>query len=492
MIHKGIRSARGMAMLMLLVSGLLPSACATAIDARPDLQPALDRYRYEFVKVHPGAVLPPSDPDYMLFAGAMRLVLGAYVNPTAPHLLVDRALEGMWARKESEPDASRHVLTEAAIDGMLSGLDPYSGFLDTEHVNNLREQMHGEYAGFGMDVAMDDRTGLLRVVSSDKNSPAARAGVRSGDLIVTINGQQVRGLTLNDVAARIRGPAGRAVDLQVLRPDGKSPVRISMIRTVFKVRPLLYRLDGDIAYVSIAYFNEQTAQSLSEAIETMRLQAGGRLAGAVLDLRNNPGGLLEQGIKVAGRFLGPAEIVSTRGRAAATQRYRAGDSNDVLHGAPLVVLINGFSSSSSEIVAGALQDYRRALLLGTRSYGKGTVQTVFWLPTGEGIRLTTAHYFRPSGASVECFGISPNVEIMPTPHMKGPLNPAPAVTALPDHAACDPTTAPPPPQRWSMADLCPEIARAASGTTPDVVLDVPLECALATIRTGRMMTAAQP
>lgn len=425
MIRRGIRSPKGMALFMLLASGILPAACATGIDARPDLHAALARYRYEFVKVHPGEVLPDSDPDYILFAGAMRLVLGAYVIPTAPHLLVDRALEGMWARKESEPDASRRVLTESAIDGMLSGLDPYSGFLDAEHVNDLREQIHGQYAG-----------------------------------------------------------------------SVRLPAQVGMTRPVLRVRPLMHRLEGTVAYVSIASFNEQTAQGLTEAIERMRLQTGGRLAGAVLDLRNNPGGLLEQGIKVAGRFLGAAEIVSTRGRAAATQHYRSNDSVDLLRGAPLMVLINGFSSSASEIVAGALQDHGRAVLLGTRSYGKGSVQTVFWLPAGEGIRLTTAHYFRPSGASVDCFGIFPNVEIMPTPYMKEPLNPTPAVTALPDHAACDQTAAPPPPPRWSMDELCPDIARAASGApperAPERAMDVPLECAIAAIRTGRMRTPARP
>ncbi len=478
-----------MAVLAVLLSCSFQAACTTDIDDRPDLRAALERYRHEFVKMYPGEVLPVSNPEYHLLAGTMRLVLAAYVDPTNPQLLIDRALEGLWERKENDPAAPLHALTESAIDRMLAGLDPYSSFLDAERVNDLREQIHGEFAGLGIDVAMDDHTGFLRVVSSSENSPAGRAGVRSGDLIVTIDGQQVKGLTLSDAATRVRrGPVGRVVDLQVLRPDSGVPVRVSLIRTVLKVRPVAFRLERDIGYIRIAYFSELTSQSLMEAVESMRQQAGGRLAGVVLDLRNNPGGLLEQGVKVAGQFLGPAEIVSTRGRVAATQYYYSGGSGDLLGGAPLVVLINGLSSSAAEIVAGALQDHRRAVLMGTRSYGKGSVQTIFWLPGGEGIRLTTAHYFRPSGALVECYGISPNVEINPPP-ARTPLSAAIAGKILPEREACDPAAAPPPPRTWPAAGLCPEVSSTETEAPFGLKRDLPVECALAAIRTRRLETA---
>ena len=289
MVRKDLLPARWMAVLAVLLSCFVQVACTTDIDDRSDLRAALERYRLEFVKMHPGNALPESDPDYQLFAGTMRLVLAAYVNPTNPHILIDRAVEGLWERKERDPAAPLHALTESAIDHMLAGLDPYSSFLDVEHVNDLREQIHGELAGLGIEVAMDDRTGLLRVLNSSANSPAARAGMRPGDLIVMIDGQQVKGLTLNDVVARMRGPAGRTVHLMVHRPGSQVPVQVSLIRTVLRVQPVIHRLDGDIAYINIAYFSEQTVQDVIGAGESLRLQAGGRLAGAVLDLRNNPG-----------------------------------------------------------------------------------------------------------------------------------------------------------------------------------------------------------
>ena len=465
--------------MSLLLWGTLPAACTSGADDRGDARAALERYRLELTRVHPDRVTPSLDADYLLFAGVVRLVLNAHVDGSDPQSLVDNALEGVRQKRESDPSATRHALTESAIESMMAGLDPYSTFLDADRVSDLREWIHGEIAGIGVDGAMDNDTGFLRVVNSNRNSPAAQAGVRSGDLIVTIDGQQVRGLSLRDAATWMRGLPGRPVNLQVLRPNSRTPVRVTVKRTVLKVRPVTARLEnGDIAYVRISTFNEQTAQDLTQAMENLRDQAGGRLKGAVLDLRNNPGGLVEQGVKVAGRFLGQAEIVSTRGRTGGLQHYLSGDHTDLLHGGPMVVLINGFSASASEIVAGALQDYGRALVIGGRSYGKGSVQTIFWLPEGQGIRLTTARYFRPFGATVECYGITPNVTVS---------SPSAAKEAIePDRVPCIAAAEPPRPKSWTEAEACPDVVSSASGGSADP----PLRCALSLLRSGRLATVA--
>ncbi|WP_448191545.1 S41 family peptidase [Azospirillum sp. sgz301742] len=461
-------------MPLLLLLGALPAACTGGAADRSDVQAALERYHHDFDGEHPNRLPPALDNDYLLFAWAVRLVLTAHVDASDPEALVNSALDGMSKRRESDPATPRHELTGVAIDSMLAGLDPYSAYLDPQRVSDLRERIYGEFTGLGIEVAMDDSTGFLRVLRSSRDSPASRAGVRSGDLIVTIDGKQVRGLTLSDAATHMRGQAGRPVKLLVLRPNSKVPVQVIVTHAAVRFAPVTSRLEGgDIAYVSLANFNERTTQELTQALESLRGEAGGRLAGAVLDLRNNPGGLLEQGVKVAGRFLGAAEIVSTRGRDGVTQHVVSDDAADPLRGGPLVVLINGFSSSASEIVAGALQDYGRALVVGGRSYGKGSVQTIFWLPEGEGIRLTTAHYFRPSGATVECYGITPNVEVG-TPTGREAIEP--------DRTPCNPTAGPPPPKRRAMADVCPDTARL----DPGAKLDLPLACALSAIRMRRL------
>lgn len=464
----------------LLLWGALPAACTAGAGGEGNARAALERYRLKLAGMDPDHGMPPLEADHLLFVEAMRLVLSAHVDRPDPQVLVDNALEGVRRKRQSDPATPRHALTESAIEGMLAGLDPYSAFLDADLVSDLRERIHGEIAGIGVEVAMDGSTGFLRVVSSSRNSPAAQAGVRSGDLIVAIDGQQVRGVSLRDAATRMRGLPGRPVDLQVLRPDSRTPVRVTVTRTVLKVQPIVARLeDGDIAYVGVATFNEQTAQDLTQAMENLRSRAGGRLRGAVLDLRNNPGGLLEQGIKVSGQFLGQAEIVSTRGRSGGLQHYLSGDHADLLRGAPMVVLINGFSSSAAEIVAGALQDYGRALVIGGRSYGKGSVQTIFWLAGGQGIRLTTARYFRPSGATVECYGVLPNVTVEPPEH---------AAEAVPDREPCNHAMESPRPKAWAMAEACPE---DAAHRPPGLPPDRPLACALSILRAGRSETAAR-
>ncbi|WP_035690716.1 S41 family peptidase [Azospirillum halopraeferens] len=472
--------AKLVAALLLLMVAMGP-ACAVVPSGRGELAGPLEQYRQEFAKHRQnGAVPGTSDRNYTLFADVLRRVMAEHVKPGEPQVLVQKAVDGLARRKTEEPRADDRRLTEAALDAMLSSLDPYSAFLDSEHFRYMREQTQGEFGGLGIEVTMDDDSGLVRVVSPIDGSPAARAGLRTGDLIANIDELPVKGLNLRDAVARMRGPVGTSVALTLRRPSVDNPVKVSLTRAVVKIQPVRARLEGDVAYIRIAAFNQQTAHALDEAVEDMRRQANGRLAGAVIDLRNNPGGLLDQAVNVADRFLEAVDIVAVRGRDPTENRHYTGTPGDLMAGLPIVVLINSGSASASEIVAGALQDHSRALLFGVRSYGKGSVQTISSLSGDIGIRLTTARYFRPSGALVDCFGISPNLEIRPAMPVVGPPGTPPPEEVHADPAGCDPNAPPPPtPRAWKMEDLCPDVAFAAS--RPDD--DRPLNCAVAAIRT---------
>lgn len=423
-------SARGLAAAVLLLGA---AGCSVIPASLPGSGPALERYREAVGAMRTGGRPPaPSDPGPRLVAEVLQRILMSHVAPPDPQRLVDRAIEGLRATGRDTPGAGDRALTLGAIGAMLASLDPYSAFLDAEHLRDMRALMHGERPGFGIGEVTDRRAGPRRVVASGDGMPAAQATVR--------------------------------------------------------FRSVMSWLDGGVAYTRIAHFDEQTARLLREALESLRRQGGDTLAGLVLDLRDNPGGLFEQGIMVAGAFLGPVEIVSTRGRAHGEQHLHGDAGGDRTDGLPMVVLIDGGTSSAAEVVAGALQDHRRALLFGARSYGKGTVQTIFPLPGGEGLRLTTAHSFRPSGASMECFGITPDLEIMPPGRLLPPaLRPADRKTER-GPRACDPGGAapPPPPRRRTLAELCPEHA----GALPWPGVDGPLECAFAALRGRRVGAGA--
>ena len=471
--------AKLLAALLLMMVAIGP-ACAVAPTSRADTVAALDRYRTEFAKTRGYGALSTADRNYVLFADAMRRVLTEHVKPYDPQVLVDKALAGLQKKKGENARANDRVLTEAALDSMLGGLDPYSSFLDAERYRYIREQTQGEFGGLGIEVTMDEESGLIRVVSPIDGSPAARAGLRSGDLITRIDDVAVKGLNLQDAVARMRGPVGTSVGLTLRRPPAAdNGTRVSLTRAIVKIHPVRFRLEGDVAYIRIATFNQQTSSALDQAVEDMRRQSGGRLAGAVVDLRNNPGGLLEQAVNVADRFLEAVDIVTVRGRDPDETRAYHGTAGDLLAGLPVVVLINSGSASASEIVAGALQDHGRALLFGTRSYGKGSVQTISSLSVDTGIRLTTARYFRPSGALVDCFGVSPNLDIKATNGNTEETHP--------DPATCDPNAPPPPaPRVWKAEDMCPDVI--AGVPKPDA--DRPLECAVAAIRTRLTGTLA--
>ena len=304
-------------------------------------------------------------------------------------------------------DASDDSLIEGAINGMLTALDPHSNYLNAKNFTDMKVQTRGEFGGLGIEVSMEN--GLIKVVSPIDDTPAARAGLKPGDFITHLDGNPVQGMTLPEAVEKMRGPINSDVTLRIRRA-GKDPFDVKLTRATIKIQSVRSHLEGDnIGYVRITSFNEQTDVGLENAMKSLKQKAGNKLVGVVLDLRNNPGGLLDQAVAVSDAFLDKGEIVSTRGRRADdAQRYNA-HPGDISGGLPMVVLINSGSASASEIVAGALQDHHRAILMGTRSFGKGSVQTIIPLPGHGAMRLTTARYYTPSGRSIQAKGIEPDI-----------------------------------------------------------------------------------
>jgi carboxyl-terminal processing protease len=309
-----------------------------------------------------------------------------------------------------KPDDSK--LIESAINGMLAGLDPHSSYMEPKAFRDMQVQTRGEFGGLGIEVTMED--GLIKVVAPIDDTPAAKAGVMANDIITKLDEEQVQGLTLNQAVEKMRGPVNTKIKLTIVRKGQDKPIEVSITRDVIRVRAVRSKVEDDVGYIRITQFNEQTTDNLKKALSDLQNQIpADRLKGFVVDLRNNPGGLLDQAISVSDAFLERGEIVSTRGRnAEETQRFSA-RAGDLTKGKPVIVLINGGSASASEIVAGALQDHKRATLLGTRSFGKGSVQTIIPLGAGNGaLRLTTARYFTPSGKSIQAKGITPDIEVL--------------------------------------------------------------------------------
>jgi carboxyl-terminal processing protease len=310
-----------------------------------------------------------------------------------------------------KPDDSK--LVESAINGMLAGLDPHSSYMDPKSFRDMQVQTRGEFGGLGIEVTMED--GLVKVVAPIDDTPAAKAGVMANDIITQLDDENVQGLTLNQAVDKMRGPVNTKIKLTIMRKGSDKPIEVTIMRDVIRVKSVRSHPEGDdVGYIRITQFNEQTTDGLKDAINDLNSQLGAdKIKGYVIDLRNNPGGLLDQAISVSDTFLDKGEIVSTRGRnPEETQRFNA-RPGDMTKGKPLIVLINGGSASASEIVAGALQDHKRATLVGTRSFGKGSVQTIIPLGAGNGaLRLTTARYFTPSGRSIQAKGITPDIEVL--------------------------------------------------------------------------------
>lgn len=301
-------------------------------------------------------------------------------------------------------------LIEYAIKGMLTNLDPHSSYLTPKSFRDMQVQTRGEFGGLGIEVTMEN--GLVKVVSPIDETPAFRAGVKPGDLITHLDNEPIQGLTLSQAVEKMRGPVNSDIILTVRR-EGREAFDITITRAVIKIRSVRSRAEGDVGYIRVTSFTEQTEKGVNAAMDKLKEQLGDKMKGVVLDLRNNPGGLLDQAVKVSDAFLPQGEIVSTRARRSDDGQRFNSHAGDKAKGFPLVVLINGGSASASEIVAGALQDHRRAIIMGTRSFGKGSVQTIIPLAGHGAIRLTTARYYTPSGRSIQAKGIDPDIEVKP-------------------------------------------------------------------------------
>ncbi|WP_299625696.1 S41 family peptidase [Pelagibius sp.] len=311
-------------------------------------------------------------------------------------------------RADYVEEVTDEQLIEFAIQGMLSTLDPHSSFLNADSFSDMRVQTKGEFGGLGIEVTMEN--GFVKVVSPIDDTPAHRAGVKPGDFITHLDGEPILGLTLNEAVDKMRGPVNTDLKLTIRR-EGSEPFDLTITRDIIKIRSVRNRIEDNVGYIRITTFNQQTTPGLKKAVEDIKAELGSDLKGFVIDLRNNPGGLLDQAIDVSDAFINQGEIVSTRGRLLDdSQRFNAKDG-DMADGLPLVVLINGGSASASEIVAGALQDHRRAIIMGTRSFGKGSVQTIIPLGVNGAMRLTTARYFTPSGRSIQALGIEPDIVV---------------------------------------------------------------------------------
>src|SRR6476469_8665581 len=321
--------------------------------------------------------------------------------------LFGEVLERVRSDYVEKPDDDK--LIEAAINGMLMALDPHSSYLNPKQFSDMQVQTKGEFGGIGLEVTMEN--GLIKVVSPIEDTPAAKAGLQSGDLITALDKEQIQGLTLPEAVEKMRGPVNSPITLTIVRKGVDDPFDVKVTRDVIHINPVKYNAEGDVGYIRVTTFNEQTTANLQKAIEDLKKEIGPKLKGFVIDLRNNPGGLLDQAISVSDTFLDQGAIVLTKGRnLEETQRSNA-RPGDLTDGQKIIVLINGGSASASEIVAGALQDHHRATILGTRSFGKGSVQTIIPLGSNGALRLTTARYYTPSGRSIQAKGIEPEVVV---------------------------------------------------------------------------------
>lgn len=323
-------------------------------------------------------------------------------------------------------------LVDAAISGMLSSLDPHSSYMNEESYVDMQETTSGEFGGLGIEVTQEE--GLVKVVTPIDDTPAALAGIKTGDYISHVDGESLLGLSLDESVAKLRGPLGSTVKITIVRPGDKEPFDVDLTRDVVKVKSSKVRAEGNIAVIRMSQFNEQSFPNMTEGLKIVAEELGGddKIEGYVIDLRNNPGGLLTTAIEVADAFLDEGEIVSTRGRHEGDSSRSNATKGDLANGKPIVVLINGGSASASEIVAGALKDHHRAVIVGTPSFGKGSVQTIIPISEKAALRMTTARYYTPSGRSIQGFGVEPDIFVEAVPPVEKKEEEAPKSDSFTD------------------------------------------------------------
>lgn len=342
------------------------------------------------------------------FRDAYKRIRAAYVDDVPERRLIDAAIDGVRDKNMAPGTMSSTAVVEAALDAMTAALDPHSAYLNPEELRESEMVTSGEFGGLGIQVTQEE--GRIKVISPIEGTPADRAGIKPGDVISAIDGKSVEGMSLRDAVNAMRGEPGSRIRLGIQR-DQNPPFDVAITRAIITIEPLRWRLEGNVGYLRVVSFNEKVADGVEQAIAEMKRNTNGKLQGLVIDLRNNPGGLLDQSLAVSDEFLNSGTIVSIRGRELGSDRTFRAERGDLLDGLPIVVLINAGSASASEIVAGALQDHQRATLIGTRSFGKGSVQTVMRLPVEGALKLTTALYYTPSGEAIQARGVIPDVAI---------------------------------------------------------------------------------
>ena len=411
--------------LLPTISGCVQGPTSTinrVIQAVGDLQPfpkATEKEYQRFAIAFHNQTVGGEEVDDQLnyFRFAFKRIRTSYVRRVDDAQLIDAAITGM---DEADPKlkANPSGLVEAALDSMTKSLDPHSGFMNGQEFNESFVHTKGEFGGLGIEVTMQD--GFVMVVAPIEDTPAARAGMQSGDLIVEVDGEPIKGLSLAEAVRRMRGRPGDAIDLMVRR-EGQADFKVQIVRAIIKVRAVRWQTIGKFAYIRVSRFSERVQSGIANAFADIRDDLGGAPMGVILDLRNNPGGLLDQSVVLANAFLDDGEIVSVRGRTAKNQRSFLATDGDLAAGIPMIVLVNGGSASASEIVASSLKYHNRATIMGVQTFGKGSVQTIIPMPREGALRLTTALYYGADGHTIQARGVLPNIIIEPekAPGLKG-------------------------------------------------------------------------
>jgi carboxyl-terminal processing protease len=391
---------------VVLAALVLPVPACSTLDG--EISPETQRYVAAFNKMVKSETSQSERNDQLgLFRSAMRRVEVYYVTPTTEKTLIDEAIKGVEGLKAEAGSQAPDRLVEAGLNGMLQSLDPHSLFLTPEQAKDMTSNTKGEFGGLGIEITQED--GLTKVIAPMDGTPAQQAGVLAGDYITHVEGEAIKGWAISQVVRRLRGPPDSQVHITLKRGDNDN-LQVTITRAVIAIRPVRWRIEGDIGYIRVTNFNERTDSALKEAVDDIKTKIGKRPAGYVLDLRNNAGGLLDQAVKVSDAFLESGDVVKIKGRRSNQELYTA-KSGDLTNGAPIIVLTNAGTASASEIVAGALQDHKRGLVIGTRSFGKGSVQTIMGLEGGSAMKLTTALYYTPNGRSIQATGIEPDIII---------------------------------------------------------------------------------